>query len=143
MKTTTALSRQRAEEPRILHGTIDFDGHNEWLQAAFELGIPGALIYIALPISVLVVAGRGWREATGARRIILLALMAGLIEICVAEASSVNLRYSILPGWFWTLMGLTLAISRQGSALREPLQMRAPMSRQTVSLRRSGGGVPQ
>ncbi|HKQ49150.1 MAG TPA: O-antigen ligase family protein [Phycisphaerae bacterium] len=112
IKATTAQALQRAEEPKILHGTVDFDGHNEWLQAAFELGIPGALMYVALPIGAIVVGSRRWRQLEASARVMILALLAGLIEICVAEASSINLRSPILPGWYWTILGLTVALGR-------------------------------
>lgn len=110
IKATTAQARQRADEPKILHGTVDFDGHNEWLQAVFELGSPGGLFYVALPIGAIVAGWRRWRRSEGRERVMILALLAGLIEICVAEASSVNLRSPILPGWYWTILGLTVAL---------------------------------
>ncbi len=116
MKATTALAHRRAEEPRVLHGIVDFDGHNEWLQETFELGIPGALLYMSLPLGALIVAWRRWRHAEGARRVWLLALMAGLVELCVSELSSINLRHPILQGWYWTLLGLTVALGRHDGA---------------------------
>lgn len=116
MIATTALAHRRSEEPRVLHGIVDFDGHNEWLQETFELGIPGALLYVSLPIGVFILAARRWRHAEGARRVWLLALMAGLVELCVSELSSINLRHPILQGWYWTLLGLTLALGRKDDA---------------------------
>ncbi len=112
VKATTALARRRAEEPRVLHGTVDYDGHNEWLQAAFELGIPGGAMYLALPIGALTAGWRRWRRSTGIRRVMLLALTAGLVAVCVSETSSINLRYPILWGWYWTIVGLMLALGR-------------------------------
>lgn len=112
VKMTTALSRQRAEEPRVLHGTVDYDGHNEWLQATFELGIPGVLLYLSLPVAAAIGGWRQWRRSEGVRRVLLLALVAGLIEVCISEVSSVNLRFPFVQAWYWTLLGLTIAMSR-------------------------------
>ncbi|HKQ49149.1 MAG TPA: O-antigen ligase family protein [Phycisphaerae bacterium] len=108
----TALARQRAEQPKVLHGNLDAEGHNEWLQAAFELGLPGGLFYLALPIGVIFAGARRWSRTKGAERTVVLALIAGVVVVCVSEASSVNLRHPILQGWYWTLLGLTLAVSR-------------------------------
>lgn len=110
---TTALARRRAEEPRVVHGVVDYEGHNEWLQAIFELGIPGGLLYLALPAGVFIAGWRRWRRADGLRRFILPSLMAGIATVFVAEASSINLRHPILQAWYWTLLGLTLAVSRE------------------------------
>ncbi len=112
VKTTTALARQRAEQPRVLHGTRDSDGHNEWLQAAFELGIPGGLLYLALPLGALVAGWKRWKQSEGVQRVMLLALMTGLVVVCVSEASSINLRHPILQGWYWTLLGMMVALGR-------------------------------
>lgn len=115
----SALARQRAEQPKVLHGNLDAEGHNEWLQAAYELGLPGGLLYVALPIGVIVVGARRWTRTKGAERILLLALIAGVVVVCVSEASSVNLRHPILHGWYWTLLGLTLAVARGPMDVRD------------------------
>ena len=117
VKMTTAMARQRAEQPTILHGAVDYEGHNEWLQAIYELGIPGGLLYLALPMGTIVAGWRAWRRENGAARLSLLALMAGLVTLCVSETTSINLRHPILQGWYWTLLGLTLALARE-SAVR-------------------------
>ncbi len=110
---TTALARRRAEEPRVVHGVVDYEGHNEWLQAVYELGVPGGLLYLTLPVGVVILGWRAWRRARGIHRLVLPALLAGIVTVIVAEASSINLRHPILQAWYWTLLGLTLAASRE------------------------------
>lgn len=115
-RMTTEMAPIRAEMPHILHGGVDYDAHNEWWQAFFELGIPGGAAYLALPLVVAFLALRAWRRSNDrARRAALLACAAGLIEIVVAETSSINLRYFILSPWYWTLIGVTLALLRPAS----------------------------
>ncbi len=112
---TTTLAPRRAENPHILHGGVDYDAHNEWLQAIFELGIPGGLAYLAIPLLVVLQAVRAWaRESRVARKAALLSCAAGIMVIIIAEASSINLRYSTMGAWYWTLIGVTAALVRRG-----------------------------
>lgn len=114
---TTALARQRAEMPHLLHGDIALAAHNEWLQAAFELGVPAALAYLLIPILAIIQAARAFlRDDDARRRARLAATAAGLVSIVVLEAVSINLRNPILPAWYWTLVGLCIASARTGSA---------------------------
>lgn len=118
-KATTAMSRQRAEEPTKLIGTVDYDAHNEWFQAACELGIPGGLIYLALPIGTIIAGWRRWQKGERAGSPMLLALMAGIAVLLVSEAASVNLRHPILAAWYWTILGLVVAMARGDRSVGE------------------------
>lgn len=114
---TTALARQRAEMPTILHGGVDFDAHNEWVQAIFELGAPTGLAYLALPFIVIALATRAWKRSHDPLRCAaLLACIAGVVHIVVAEASSINLRHAMLASWYWTILGLTVGLTRTSGA---------------------------
>src|SRR5262249_2155382 len=116
---TTQLALLRAEQPHVLGGSLDRSAHSEWLQAFYELGVPGGVAYLALPIGAIVAAGLRFRRAApGLSRALVACFSAGLVAIVVTEAASINLRYSILPGWYWTLLGLTVAASRTGSVDR-------------------------
>ncbi|MFO0973217.1 MAG: hypothetical protein U1A27_07250 [Phycisphaerae bacterium] len=103
---TTGLARQRAERPHELHGALEPAAHCEWLQAAYELGLPAGAIYLLLPAGVVVGL---LRRRTGGPR---LTLAGALLAIVVNEASSVNLRGAVLPVWYWTWLGLGLAMLR-------------------------------
>lgn len=110
---TTALARKRAEMPTILHGEVDFDAHNEWIQALFELGVPAGLSYLALPLVAIGSAIGAWRKASDPiHRAALLACIAGLVDIVVAESSSINLRHAMLASWYWSILGLTVGLAR-------------------------------
>lgn len=118
------LALARAESPHGLHGTVERSAHNEWLQAAFELGVPGGLAYAAIPlIAVLGVAraiARGGR-LNGTDAALAAASAVGIAVIVVAEGASVNLRYAVLPAWYWTLIGVARAASRSERTDPAPL----------------------
>lgn len=137
-RAATDLARTRSEMPRVLHGTVERSAHSEWLQAIYELGVPGGILYLALPLGSLIAAVRGFRRLPpGPRRAVLVAASAGLVAIVVCEAASINLRYGTMPAWYWTLMGLTLAASRsEAVATRLPAWAPRPHI-----LRLAAGGV--
>ncbi len=124
---TNAVAPHRGESPHYFHGNVDTAAHNEWIQAAVELGVPGALFYAAIPIGVLLAARRRFEvpvdlppasatlsvAALADRRTVILSLAAGLTAILITEGGSINLRVSILPVWYWTLIGLLAACCRQ------------------------------
>lgn len=111
---TTTLAPMRAETPLRLHGGVDFDAHNEWLQAIFEWGVPGGAAYIAIPVAAIALVAVAWPRVTDASaRALLLGGGAGLVAVFVTELSSINLRYSIVAPWFWTLVGVTVGTLRR------------------------------
>lgn len=111
MATASAMSR--AEMPHVVHGSIERSAHNEWFQAFYELGLVGGLLYVALPLMTMAAAWRAFlRSSNAMHRATLLALMAALASILVSESSSINLRHAVLPVWYWTILGLTLAAAR-------------------------------
>jgi len=111
---TPALARQRAEQPQVFHGNIDPEAHQEWLQAALELGLPGGLCYALIPLAVI---GLAWRAAGRCRpsrsQIVALgALTSGVAAVLIGECASTSLRGPILPAWLWTWLGLILASAK-------------------------------
>ena len=111
---TTAHALKHATQPKSYSGRVDYEAHNEWLQAFHELGIAGGLCYLAMPLGVIVLSLRRLRRANGnAVTHALLACAAGLIAIVVYESASINLRHPVLQPWYWTLIGVTLAILRE------------------------------
>lgn len=123
-KMTSLMAPLRAYSPHVYHGNIDPHAHNEWLQAAVELGVPGAILYLALPLGVIVHGvrrldrlGRGMSAgrdppAGDADRGVILSMIAGLAAIVVLDAASITLRGPIMPIWYWTLLGLLASASR-------------------------------
>lgn len=124
---TNAVAPLRADMPHVYHGTIDAAVHNEWVQAAVELGVPAGVLYLALPIGIVVVALRS--EASHLRFEIskhsgsaaessakaMVALAAGVVAIVVTEAGSITLRGPMMPPWYWTMLGLLITASRPRS----------------------------
>jgi len=120
-RVTTDLARDRAEHPHVIHGNTVPALHNEWLQALLELGIPGGLLYLAIPLTALVVGARTWvrvmadGRSTGARTpcraVYLFAALAGLTAVVVIEATSINLRGPVMSATYWTLLGLAVGVT--------------------------------
>ncbi len=124
---TNVVAPLRADMPHVYHGTIDAAVHNEWAQAAVELGVPAAVLYLALPVGIVVIALR--RAASHLRFEIsndcgaaaafsvsaTLALVAGLFAVLVTEAGSITLRGPMMPPWYWTMLGLLIAAGRPRS----------------------------
>ncbi len=130
-RMSSVIGRQRAEMPRVLHGTIDPEAHNEWLQAAFELGLPGALLYLAIPLLAVVLAVKTWLRPVVAVRsksespatpeaTALLACAAGIVAVLVSEGTSVCLRRGGMNVWYWTLIGLIAGWIRSGAVSIRP-----------------------
>ncbi|HKQ48376.1 MAG TPA: O-antigen ligase family protein [Phycisphaerae bacterium] len=123
IEMTRLMADFRAHMPHRYHGNLDTATHNEWLQAAVELGLPAGLAFAALPIAVLVIGLRSavrrdssktgtpvedksHRLLAGATRGLAWPLAAAIITLFVCEAASINLRGSIMPIWYWALLGL-------------------------------------
>lgn len=147
VEMTNAVAPRRAESPHFYHGNITFYAHNEWIQAAVELGIPGGLFYLAVPLGPMFMAWRRLRappqraEANGngrqatvsdwRERAMIVALLAGLTAVVITEAASITLRDAIMPVPYWTLVGLLASCCRETvpqdhskNAKREILKLR-------------------
>ncbi len=135
VRMTNAIAPLRAESPHFYHGNITLYAHNEWIQAAVELGIPAALAYIVLPIGVIACAVWSLRQTrAGSRkpeqgrafvghgdasnRALMVALIAGLTAIVVTELASITMRTPVTPMWFWTLLGLLGSLCPARSGVR-------------------------
>lgn len=132
VELTNAVTPLRAAAPHFYHGNIDPYLHNEWIQAAVELGIPGGLFYVALPVGVLVLGERQLRRSAGLARAsgdnevspaersandaATLALSAGLVALLINESASIMLRTPLMPMGYWTLLGLLAAMCRVRSS---------------------------
>jgi len=133
---TNTIAPLRGISPHVYHGNSDPAAHNEWIQAGVELGVPGAMFWLMLPLGVVFLAWRSpsmgggmsasMRDPAVRRRFIFgdpavrplsLALGAGVLVIVIAEASGVLLRSSILPVWYWTLLGLLCACASSAHSI--------------------------
>lgn len=120
-RVTTDLARERAEHPHVIHGGTVPALHSEWLQAALELGVPGGLVYLAIPLSVIMMGiwaivrkqrvSRGLNDLMSAA--LLLTAIAGLTAVIAIETTSINLRGAVMPATYWTLVGLATGLTQQ------------------------------
>lgn len=91
--------------------------HNEFLQAALDLGLPGLIAFVALYAGVfgmVVKIGQGEKVMAGVRpRTLALGLGGGLLAHGLygfTDSIDLGLKYGIL---FWLLLGLIAALYRQ------------------------------
>ena len=151
IEMTNAVAPFRAVSPHVYHGNINLYAHNEWIQSVVELGIPGALFYLALPLGIILMAWRrfhtpdsqpsaspthgdpqavdGRSEARGT----LVALAAGLSAILIAESAGITLRTPMMPVWYWTLLGLLTALCGSRASQSSPAKVRVPMPIKTIA----------
>lgn len=84
--------------------------HNEWLQVATDLGIPGLIVFVSVQLSAALMLLRAWQRGTGEQRALAAALGAGLLAHCafaLGDAITLWDRFSFL---YWWLLGLTTAL---------------------------------
>ncbi len=135
---TERVSPLRAISPHFFHGNVDLYAHNEWLQAAVELGAPAAFAWLALPLGLLWIAARGLRKPAPADRAddqpaVLVACAAGIVALVLTDCASIVLRTPILTPWYWTLLGLMAALARPEGPQETPSRPDAPVRRGTLS----------
>ncbi len=131
---TTRLAPGRARSPAVYHADIANAGHNEWLQALMELGIPGGIAYLLIPISALVIAARTFQRCTDRdARLRIAGLLAAVASLMIAETSSIMLRGQLGPPWYWTILGLLLAACRT-APLAIPRTATHPSRRRTIAV---------
>lgn len=120
-RVTTDLARERAEHPHVIHGSTVPALHSEWLQAVLELGVPGGLAYLAIPLGVILAGA--WSLARIQRYpqnsgdslalALLFAAIAGLTGLVAIETTSINLRGAVMPATYWTLIGLAAGLTHR------------------------------
>ncbi len=116
--TGTGLGTFRAVGPRLYPILVppgnDFGhAHNQFLQVALDVGLPGLIAYASLLIVALMV---GWRVAVASaeRRPFVLALLAGLAGLHVyglTDALALGAKPGLL---FWMALGLMAATASVG-----------------------------
>lgn len=88
--------------------------HNDFLTALFEYGIIGLTAYLALYLAIWSSAYRTWRRCTDEETASLpLAFLALIPSFMVMSLTDVVFGQTQNQIYFWTLAGLTVAISRR------------------------------
>ncbi len=81
--------------------------HNLYLQTGAELGLPGLLLIVAIPLTFLVMGLNKVRIMdAGIRRSVLLASLASTTAFLVDAAASPSWQYGQLSMFFWLTLGL-------------------------------------
>jgi len=93
--------------------------HNLYLQTAAEVGIPGLLLFLSIPVTLLVVGiRRAMNMDDGIRKTLLLGAMAGTVGVLVDALSSPSWQMGTVSVFFWLLLGI-IATCMQPNAKRE------------------------
>lgn len=102
---------------RVLTDPLAYTGrlthvHNEWMETLCDLGIVGfALIAGALLLTFHAGVQRIRAGIDDRSAVALVAVMSALVAVCVEECFGVGLRVTGVPTIFFTLVGLTWALS--------------------------------
>lgn len=81
--------------------------HDLYLQTAAELGIPGVLIFLTIPVCFIVGGLRKViRMDAGIRRSVLLAAIASTVAFAIDAAGSPSWQYGQVSMFFWLTLGL-------------------------------------
>lgn len=90
--------------------------HNEWLQAATDLGLPGLLVFAGFQAAALWMLWCVWRTGTARDRAIALALGAGLAAHAVYGLGDAITLWDRFAFVYWWMLGLAAAQYRLVSA---------------------------
>ncbi|MBU0718249.1 MAG: O-antigen ligase family protein [Planctomycetes bacterium] len=101
-------------DPEVFRAPIAH-AHNEWLEVMADLGSVGiVLVVMALVLTFRAGLARLRSDIEPGERWTLIGLMAGIVGLVVEETFGVGLRVSGVPVLFYTLLGLTWAVSAEG-----------------------------
>jgi O-antigen ligase len=100
--------REQYPVPSYASGILPH-AHNEWLQAATDLGLPGLLVFLGFQAAALWMLWRVWRDGEAHERALALAIGAGLAAHAVyglGDAITLWDRFAFLSWW---MLGLAAA----------------------------------
>lgn len=121
------------KDPLVLQARVDH-AHNEWLEVMADLGAVGiALLAAALLLTFRAGLGALHTLPTAGDRWALIGLMSALAAFLVSEASGVGLRTPDVPVWFYTVLGLTWAMSAGPAASGQFARLSASRNRRLAS----------
>jgi putative inorganic carbon (HCO3(-)) transporter len=93
--------------------------HNLYLQTAAEVGIPGLLLFLSIPVTLLIVGiRRAMHMDDGIKRTLLLGAMASTVGILVDAIASPSWQMGTVSLFMWLLLGI-VASCMQPNARRE------------------------
>ncbi len=107
------MLHDKLDHERFARAGLGETAHNLYLQTAAELGIPGALIFVCIPLFFIV---GGLRKVatmdTGIRRSVMLAAIASTVAFAVDAAGSPSWQYGQISLFFWITLGLGVGCLR-------------------------------
>ncbi|HLK57775.1 MAG TPA: O-antigen ligase family protein [Chthonomonadaceae bacterium] len=109
-------SIRNAQNGDLKRPSLSEQAHNSYLQTAAELGLPGLLLFIAIPLSFLifgVIRVRTMDE--GIRRTVLLSAIGAVVAFVVDAAGSPAWQLGQVSLFFWVILGLGVGSLRPRS----------------------------
>ncbi len=95
------------------HHGLGETAHNLYLQTAAELGIPGLLAFVAIPLSFVICGLVRLRTMdAGVRRNVLMASICAIIAFSVDAAASPSWQYPQVSMFMWLVLGLGVSMLR-------------------------------
>jgi len=102
-----------------LNPSLTDQAHNLYLQTAAEMGIPGLLLFLSIPITLLAIGvRRAMNMDDGIRKTLLLGAMAAVVGCLVDAVASPSWQMGTVSVFLWLLMGI-VASCMQPNAKRE------------------------
>ena len=96
--------------------------HNNYLQTAAELGLPGLLLMVAAPVMFLIAGFRRLGQLEpGMRRSLLMGSMGSVVAFAVDAYASPSWQCGQVSMFFWLIMGIGVASLRPQPRLRKEL----------------------
>ncbi len=114
-----------------LRPSLGEQAHNLYLQTAADVGIPGLLLFLSIPLTLLVIGvRRAMQMDEGIKRTLLLGAMAGMVGVLVDAISSPSWQMGTVSLFMWLLMGIVASCmqpnaKRERSAVAEPVKQPA------------------
>ncbi len=106
---------------KYMHAGMGEMAHDLYLQTAAELGVPGAIVFVCIPLCFLVAGFRKvMRMDDGVRRSVLLATLASTVAFTIDAAASPSWQYGQISLFFWLTLGLGVGSLRPRSKQYTP-----------------------
>jgi len=110
-------------ETEVLHrgGSLSDSAHNSYLQVLAEMGYPGLVLYLLVPLAFFGTAlGAAPRLRPGFRQSVLLGSMAAVVGQMVSALSNPAWEYVECSMFLWLVLGLGMLAAGVGDRGRRP-----------------------